>query len=400
MEFGEGGLVVVDGNYNGKAGHGVPSVPTGRGLLDGGGFTKPAWHGLPTGAIAVGLAGAATWWAVAAVLFFDYQPRYDAYSYILWARWWVAGDIVELARNSPGTLIRPYLYHASLAAIWFSLPEVLISEHKRLAISAVQVVAFVAVVFRLARAVTPLDRSLPLSVVGWVIATAPQSALLWLHHRLEPSDPDLWGVGSGQLLWSQQMGKYATVIADCPGVPVAGVAYPLLVADAATATGTVAWYLTSPHVALWHLFQALNWDFPTTYISTFNPLVTVPLNAVSLGAAVVGFMTLVRVAPSACARLAREAPVLGIVLSAIAGLWLQTAVTAVETRFGIIPWSALSVAATWGAMQWLERARSGAIDLRPVAFASLATGTLLLVSRMTVASVPAFQQLEAAGCWR
>ena len=34
-------------------------------------------------------------------------------------------------------------------------------------------------------------------------------------------------------------------------------------------------------------------------------------------------------------------------------LWAQTGFTAVETRFGIIPWCGLAVAATYGAITWV-----------------------------------------------
>ena len=131
-----------------------------------------------------------------------------------------------------------------------------------------------------------------------------------------------------------------------------------------------------------------------------KPFLTVPLNAVSLGVAVVGVATLAVVGPSLVRRLIAEAPVLGIVMASIGGLWLQTAFTAVETRFGIIPWSALSVAAVWGATRWWERLRSGASTWMPAICAVVATGVLLVISRLAVAGVPAFQQLEAAGCWR
>ena len=113
-----------------------------------------------------------------------------------------------------------------------------------------------------------------------------------------------------------------------------------------------------------------------------------PLNAVSLGVAVVGVATLAVVGPSLVRRLIAEAPVLGIVMASIGGLWLQTAFTAVETRFGIIPWSALSVAAVWGATGWWERLRSGTSNLLPAINAALATGVLLATSRLAVAGVP------------
>jgi hypothetical protein len=239
-----------------------------------------------------------------------------------------------------------------------------------------------------------------LGLVGWALVVAPQAVLMWKHEQLVPNDGALWGEGGKRLTWGQQVGKYTTVVVDCPEVPVAGVAYPMPFADGTTATGQLGWYLSRPHVAAWHLFQSLNWDCPTTYITTFNPLVTVTLNAVSLGVVVVGFASLAGVAPSLVRHLTAEAPVLGIVLAAIGGLWLQTAFTAVETRFGIIPWAALSVAAVWGAMRWWERLGRGTGGWRSVIYVALATGVLLVVSRMAVAGVPVFQQLEAAGCWR
>lgn len=254
------------------------------------------------------------------------------------------------------------------------------------------------------RAESRRDRTVHLTMVGlgllaWVAVVAPQAWLMWWHDKMVPGDGALWGVASSQLLWSQQMGKYATVVASCPGVAVAAVPYPAPFVDPAGATGKLVWYLYHPQVALWHLFQSLNWDFPTTYISTFNPFVTVPLNAVSLAVAVVGLWTVASVAPRLISWLVREAPVLGVVLAVIVGLWLQTAFTAVETRFGIIPWSALSVAAAWGSARWWGRLQSGIGSWLPALYAVVATGMLLIVSRVAVAGVPVFQQYDEAGCW-
>ena len=463
-----------------------------------------AWAGLPRTIIYAGVAGAVTWWTFSLWLFWGYQLRWDDASHVHFAQWWAAGNVTELAFNWPGTLMRPYVYHAALGTLGAVFPDILASSWTRPAIAAIQVATFVAVTFRLARAVARFERGLPRAVVigllcapfaaltntevlsesislsivcmlvafacplvasrsgrlgnvpavlaclallamtrtahlpvsvtaslvtmllvlnnvtrraiarrelavhrtlvgtglvAWAVVGAPQAWLLWRHEQLVPGDSALWGAAGGQLTWSQQMGKYATIVASCPGMSVPRAPYPVPFVDAVTATGQFAWYLSHPHVAIWHLFQSLNWDFPTTYISTFNPFLTVPLNAVSLGVAVVGLATLAVVGPSLVRRLIAEAPVLGIVLAAIVALWLQTAFTAVETRFGIIPWSALSVAAVWGATRWWERLRRGTSSWMPAINAAFATGLLLLVSRLAVAGVPVFQQYEEAGCW-
>ena len=111
---------------------------------------------------------------------------------------------------------------------------------------------------------------LGIGMAAWVVVVSPQAWLLWRHEQLVPNDEGLWGVGGGQLIWSQQMGKYATIIASCAGMSEAQAPYPVPFVDDATATGQFAWYLSHPHVAIWHVFQAVNWDFPTTYISTLN----------------------------------------------------------------------------------------------------------------------------------
>jgi hypothetical protein len=439
-------------------------------------------------------------------VFWGYRPlNSDNFYYNLWARWWIEGNFEDLAENWPGTLMRPYLYHAALGAVGNLAPTLLISEWSRPAIAAIQVASFASVTFRLASTVHRFERglsravvigllcapfavlsntevlseSISLSIAGmavafacpiqvpevgrfgnvvavlgwlallamartahlplalgasgaivfmlltsvarrkvnrseltgylvmagaglvtWAVVLSPQAWLMWWHDKSVPGDGALWGIAGSQLLWSQQMGKYATLVVVCQDVKEMGVMYPIPFVDGEEATGQFAWYIFRPHVMLLHLFQALNWDFPTTYISTFNPFVTVPLNAVSLTVVVVGLWTVASVAPRLIIWLVREAPVLGVVLAAIVGLWLQTAFTAVETRFGIIPWSALSVAASWGIARWWDRVRSGGGSWAPALYVVLATGALVVVSRTAVASVPVFQQLEAAGCWK
>ena len=504
MEFGEGVLVVVDGDDNRQGDHDPVSVSTGAWQASRSTLIDVPWAGLSRKLTSVGVAGAALWWTFSFWLLSGYQPAWDSAAYIHFGQWWIEGNLTELAINWPGTLMRPYVYHAALGAIGNVIPGLLDSQWARPAIAALQVVTFAAASLRLAGTVAQfgqglsqavvtgllcapfavltntevLSESISLSIacllvasacptgpsrsgrignvagvlaclavlamtrtaylpaslgaaagialvlftgvslpgvgrrhyfcgmvmtgaglVACVAVVAPQGWLMWHHDTLVPNDGALWGAGGGQLFWSQQMGKYATVVADCPGVSVAAAPYPAPFVDAAGATGIFSWYLTRPHVLVWHLFQALNWDFPTTYITTFNPLVTVPLNAVSLAVAVVGLWTVASVAPRLIIWLAREAPVLGVVLTAIVGFWLQTAFTAVETRFGIIPWSALSVAAAWGSARWWERLQSRIGSWLPALYAVVATGMLLIVSRVAVAGVPVFQQYGEAGCW-
>lgn len=475
-------------------------------------FVLPAWSNLATLDLVIGVLGAAVWWIVGTWLYWGHRLHYDENEYRLLAQSWIAGDVFALAGAPagahpssmawPGTLVRPYLYHTVLGATWFHAPAVLESIYAPIAISAVQVATFAAVVFRLAQAMSffsenmcraviigllgmpfavlinsevltesislsiaglavtfacPRSRApasrlgnvagvlasfallgmartsqLPVSlfassvilwlllqnarlslhnhiialgvgiigILGWMFITTPQVALMWIHEQLFPNDMLLWGVGPNQLLWSQEIGKFVGLIAECPQLNISGIRYPLPLGSSFSATGQISWYVDHIDVAIWHLFQALNWDFPTTYISYFNPFIIVPLNAASLVVVVVGLYTVFLAMPRMLVRFAREAPVLGVVLAAFSCLWLQTAFTAVETRFGIIPWSALSVSAAWGAVQWWDGMRRREGSLTPVVVAAAATLALLALSRFAVAGVPEFRLIEAAGCWR
>ena len=78
------------------------------------------------------------------------------------------------------------------------------------------------------------------------------------------------------------------------------------------------------------------------YVVTLQLFVTVPLNSVGLAVVAIGCWTVGCVASRLSFWLVREAPLLGVVLTVIVRLRLQTAFTAVETRFGIIVACAVS----------------------------------------------------------
>ena len=79
-------------------------------------------------------------------------------------------------------------------------------------------------------------------------------------------------------------------------------------------------------------------------------------------------------------------------------MWMQTAVTAVETRFGIIPWSGLSVAASYGARGWLQYCANGMADWRAVAATVVLMCVGLGASFWLLSSVDSVQSAIAAGC--
>lgn len=87
-------------------------------------------------------------------------------------------------------------------------------------------------------------------LVGWGVISAPQAWLMWPHTKLAPNDSGFWDVGGEQLLWSQQMDKFAGVDISYSAILRAGVTYPVPLADALNATGEFSWYLAFPHVAV------------------------------------------------------------------------------------------------------------------------------------------------------
>jgi hypothetical protein len=165
MEFGEGVLVVVDGNDNRQDGHGPLSVSADMSQGTPSTLTGSPWAGPSPKVASIGIAGAVTWWTFSLWLFWGYRPRYDDFYHTLWARWWIEGNVSDLLRNWLSTFTRPYLYRAALGVVGNIFPDVLTSEWTRPTIAAIQVATFSAVTFHLARAVARFERGLPRAVI-------------------------------------------------------------------------------------------------------------------------------------------------------------------------------------------------------------------------------------------
>ena len=80
-------------------------------------------------------------------------------------------------------------------------------------------------------------------------------------------------------------------------------------------------------------------------------------------------------------------------------LWAQTGFTAVETRFGIIPWCGLAVAAAYGAITWVNEFKLGVHRWVPAGFGLVMAGSGLWISRWLLSTVDPVQRAIAAGCW-
>ena len=234
------------------------------------------------------------------------------------------------------------------------------------------------------------------------------------HIRYVDDDQDLWGVGSGQITWSMTMAKYSTSVVQCDSGPV-GFEYPIprfseeeragIVAQGATSfRDAVWWHAVHPYVGLLHLFEALNHDFPTTYVTTFNSIVSIGFNALGLMVASAGIVTLVRRAWAVRKDVGKFSFVradqtdASLVILVVATIWGMTAFTAVETRFGIIPWCTLAVAASYGAITWVTDFMAGRRRWWQAGTVLGMAGSGLWLSRWLLSTVEPVTKAIAAGC--
>ena len=434
----------------------------------------PAWIGLPGRWVAGSLTMCFIWWGVGISLYWGHPPRYDEFYYTFWARHWLDFDLDHLARNWPGTMIRPYLYQLFLAVIGAPFPAMLEQTFEsRLYIALIQLVLYAGSVLRLAQhaqavygrkvclavligllampfpvftQVEVLSESVGLTLFCWfviaaiqsigvvrgarvlakfasvtfiamglvltrsafmpgaliamawsgievalmaarrplgelvsvtryvivlavpvVVLASPQAYLMINHIKYVDNDPQLWGVGSDQLRWAASTAKYGTSIAPC-STGLVGFSYPMPFLSAlelerlastaeVSAVNRIWWFAGHPAVVGVHLFESLNHDFPTSYTNTFNGSKLLFYNALSMTIVSCGVITLLMAAPhpreafNLLRRCKRDGVCFVGVIIFI--LWAQTGFTAVETRFGIIPWCGLAVAATYGAITWV-----------------------------------------------
>ena len=242
----------------------------------------------------------------------------------------------------------------------------------------------------------------------------PQAYLMYEHLKYTESDPNLWGVGNSQITWSLTMAKYSTSGSQCQFAP-AGIVYPMPFYSEAERARVFAqgdgsfvaaalWHALHPYVGLLHLFEALNHDFPTTYVTTFNPIVSIGFNALGLMVASIGIVTMVRRAWAVRKDVAKLSFVradqtgASLVALVVATIWGMTAFTAVETRFGIIPWCGLAVAASYGAITWAADFMAGTQRWGLVSVALGVAGSGLWLSRWLLSTVEPVTRAIAAGC--
>jgi hypothetical protein len=454
-------------------------------------------------------------------LYWGHPPRYDEFYYTFWARYWLDFDLDYLARNWPGTMIRPYLYQLFLAVIGAPFPAMLEQTFEsRLYIALIQLVLYAGSVLRLAQhaqavygrkvclavligllampfpvftQVEILSESVGLTLFCWFVIAAiqsvgvvrgarvlakfasvtfiaiglvlvrsgcvpvalimmawsgigvalmaarrplgalvrvtgyvillavpmvvlalPQAYLMINHQKDVPNDPQLWGVGASQIIWSISMAKYSTSVVQCKDGPV-GFEYPMPLLSGLNAAGlpqpgamslgsAIWWFVLHPSIGLVHLFEAINHDFPTTYVTTFNPIVAIGFNVLGLMVASTGIVTLVRsawavrkdVAAFSFVRADRTGATLVVLV--VATMWVMTWFTAVETRFGIIPWCGLAVAASYGAITWVADFMAGTQRWGLVSVALGMAGSGLWLSRWLLSTVEHVTKAIAAGC--
>jgi hypothetical protein len=76
----------------------------------------------------------------------------------------------------------------------------------------------------------------------------------------------------------------------------------------------------------------------------------------------------------------------------------MTAVTAVETRFGIIPWCGFAVASSYGAITWATDFKAGRRRWGPAAVVLGLAGSGLWLSRWLLSTVDVISNALASGC--
>jgi len=139
-------------------------------------------------------------------------------------------------------------------------------------------------------------------------------------------------------------------------------------------------------------------------VTTFNPFISIGFNALGMlvvSAAMVAMVThtwVVRkdVTPAAWVRLRRTGT--DLVVLVLATIWGMTAVTAVETRFGIIPWCGFAVASSYGAITWATDFIAGRRGWLQLGSALVVTASGLWLSRWLLSTVQPVTRAIAAGC--
>ena len=203
--------------------------------------------------------------------------------------------------------------------------------------------------------------------LGIALASSLQVVAMIDHLESVGNNGQFWGAGSAATSFGLKMAKYTTAVNTCGGMVPAAVAYgnPLggtFVEEEMFDSGFMGlglYYIQNIWYMLLHLFNGVNYDFPTTYIMSWNWKWNFGFNilsALTIGMAISGACLLRRswerpidiwVVPEM--RWVRMVSILVFVNYA------QLAIISVENRYGVVGWAWVSVAAASAGILWRER---------------------------------------------
>jgi len=208
----------------------------------------------------------------------------------------------------------------------------------------------------------------------------------------------------------------------------------------------IEWYNTNPQAVIVHLFESINHDFFTSYITIYNKYILYIFNIISNFISCLGIITILKYILHRM--LSLKVPVYYIylvvifivcnyievnifisiyypvlftelvlsisavyillysrkfgqnhlIVSVITIMWSQTAFVAVETRFGIIPWCALAIAGLCGFQRWIMAYRVGRRNWLQVGSVLSLTMVGFWASRWLLSMSEPLQKVIDSGC--
>lgn len=190
---------------------------------------------------------------------------------------------------------------------------------------------------------------------GCTTIIIPQAVVMARHLELSGQTSQFWGAGTAAAGFGLHMLKYTTAVETCDNVIPAAVPYenPFQVTELEeewvyrSTQGTIVYYATHPLYAMLHIFNGINYDFPTTYIMSWNRILNRSFNFISvifLAGAISGGLvrTDLWITPAPYIQYKNG---LGLLLISFFVLvnTLQLSIISVENRYGVVAWSWISV---------------------------------------------------------
>jgi hypothetical protein len=207
---------------------------------------------------------------------------------------------------------------------------------------------------RLKRLAAAAVTSVTALCIGFALAIVPQALVMADRFSSGGASGQFWGAGSAATAYGLTMLKYSSSVSDCAGVVPAAVPYgnPFGVSELELVwiqqgvMGLVLYYAVNPLYALLHVFNGINYDFPTTYIMSWNLYSNRVFNLVSamiLAVAVAGAVVRGNAGLGVIPHLDRRYGFGLVVVSCCVGVSaLQLTIISVENRYGVVLWSWLS----------------------------------------------------------